>query len=335
MKRMMQMRRWAGALLAIMLLLSGCTGIDLRDVTTAAGNGGEPGAAAANRRTEQIFDPNKYKGLLTIRYFDLPGTVATGDSILIQTPDGKTMLIDAGLPEAGTKVLEYLTKLGIKKLDAALNTHPHSDHIGGFASVASLKGIDKFYAEDLELPASKAYTNAIAMLKSKQVPIEYLKRGDTFRLGEHVTFEVLNPPAGELKGEPDPSLPAINSSSLVVKMTYKNQAFLFSGDIYRDREERLAGLFGERLDADFAHVPHHGSTTSSSFAYIHAISPQVAVVSNNLFTNFDTLRLYDLQKVKVYITGVHGNILITSDGRKMNVITEKDWTAKPSFLKNQ
>ncbi|MDF2718509.1 MAG: metallo-beta-lactamase [Paenibacillus sp.] len=286
--------------------------------------------------TDHLFDRNRYNDVLRIRYLHLTGKEVMGDSILIQTPDGKSMLIDGGLPGAGGQVAAYAKKLGLERIDIALNTHPHTDHIGGFAAIANFLQVGQVYMENLPYAGSQSYEKAVAAIESKQIPIKFLERGDTFQLGEEVRFEVLNPPRGSLPGNVNPSdLPAVNSHSLVLKMHYKGQSFLFTGDIYKDRELELIQSMGAELHSLAMHVPHHGSTTSSGFAFIQAVKPQAAIISNNHFKNWDLLRLYDAQKTKVYITEKHGNILLTFDGERMNVLTEKEWQDPPDFLKNQ
>jgi beta-lactamase superfamily II metal-dependent hydrolase len=303
------------------------------------GNGTNAMAPAAKGKAsgvEDIFDGKRYNDVLRIRYLHLTGKEVMGDSILIQTPDGKSMLIDGGLPGAGGQVVAYAKKLGLERIDIALNTHPHTDHIGGFAAIANLLQIGEFYMGNLPYPGSQSYEKTVAAIKGKQIPIKYLERGDSFHLGKEVRIDVLNPPAGSLPGDVDPTdLPKVNSHSLVLQLHYKGQSFLFNGDIYKDREQELIRTMGERLSSSAMHVAHHGSTTSSSFAFIQAVKPQAAIISNNHFKNWDLLRLYDAQKTKVYITEKHGNIMLTFDGKQMKVITEKEWLDPPDFLKNQ
>jgi beta-lactamase superfamily II metal-dependent hydrolase len=331
----------AAVCLIFTLLLSACTPIDTKQspvTATADGKDEQP------MRTAEIFDKKKYKDLLTIRYFYLPGDVAEGDSILIQTPDGKNMLIDAGSPEVGPKIVEYLDKLGVDEIHIALNTHPHSDHIGGFAAVINAKKVDQFYMEQMPY-SSSAYTKTLAALRQKNVPIAFLEEGSTFDLGKDVHFEVLSPAKGALPkafeerkkekvGDSDAAI--VNYFSIVTLMTYKNNKFIFGADSYKDREGELVQKFGSKLDVDFAHVNHHGWNTSSDFDWIKTLSPQYAVASNNIFSTLDVLKRYDAQKVKIFVTRFNGNVLITSDGNKLNAIPEKQTTTlPPGFLKNQ
>ncbi|TMV52115.1 MBL fold metallo-hydrolase [Paenibacillus mesophilus] len=339
-------RRAAAGLILLLLVLAlftacsnGNQSAANSEAKPAQGSGTAAMAPAAKEKAsgaEQIFDGKRFNDVLRIRYLDLTGKEVMGDSILIQTPDGKSMLIDGGLPGAGGQVAAYAKKLGLERIDIALNTHPHTDHIGGFAAIANLLHIGEFYMENLPYPGSQSYEKTVAAIKGKQIPIKYLERGDTIQLGSEVRIDVLNPLAGSLPRDVDPAdLPEVNSHSLVLQLHYKGQSFLFNGDIYKHREQELIRTMGERLSSTAMHVPHHGSTTSSSFAFIQAVKPQAAIISNNHFKNWDLLRLYDAQKTKVYITEKHGNIMVTLDGKQMKVITEKEWLDRPEFLKNQ
>ncbi|WP_171650860.1 ComEC/Rec2 family competence protein [Paenibacillus foliorum] len=313
------------AALSLLLMLAACSEKPLQTKPAVGGPDPVPPKAAVVQ-TEQLFDKQAYKGQLTIRYFHLAGKDLTGDSFLITTPDGKTMLVDAGLPEVGQQVVDYLNKLGIDTLDIALNTHPHIDHIGGFATVAKEKQINTFYMVNLPYTKSSAYNNAIAPLDAKQVPKKTLEEGDVFQLGNDVRFEVLSPPKGEL---PDSvktfSAQEINDYSMVLRMTYGDRTFLFTADIYKHRETELtSSKWKEKLKSDMMDIPHHGSeTTSSSEAFLQAVSPQIVIMSQNNFQSPNLKERLEKKGVKVYSTGLHGNILLHSDGKTIEVDTEK------------
>ena len=285
--------------------------------------------AGEEARSAVIFDQKRHKGLLTVRYFHLQNVTPTGDCILIQTPDGKTMMIDAGVPETADQVIEYLNRLGVDTIDVALNTHPHHDHMGGFAKVIAAKDVQTFYTMFLSVPdySSNSYRAAATQLNLKKIPREVLEEGMTFRLGDQVTVEVFSPDKGssaaDVKSHEDA---VINFYSLVFKVVYKDTSFLFSGDIYVDRERMLIDKYGEKLRSDMMHAPHHGSSSSNSEAFIKTVKPKIAVISFHQINSdgFMTYLRYRKLGAQVYHTGVNGNILITSDGKQLNVFTEKD-----------
>lgn len=277
-------------------------------------------------RLDEIFNRNKYADKLTIRYFHMEGENKTGDSMLLLTPDGKSMLIDAGLPDVGNQVVDYLDKLDINTLDAILNTHPHIDHLGGYPTILASKDAKKVYMQNLPR-TTKSYQNSVDAINNKNIPITYLEEGSTFTLGEHVKAEVLSPPKGILDGKHvDYTTAEYNSLSLVVKFTYKDHAFIFPGDIYRDKEYELVDEKEAELDADFVHAPHHGGKSSSSGRFVNAVKPKVAVMSANKFQSFDVYKRYEQAGAEIVGVAMHGNILVISDGyEEMKVITEKDW----------
>lgn len=328
--RWLTLAQRAGAIGLLVVLLAACQGAGLQGKPTPSSEqSAEQTPAKEALRTERIFDKNAYDGQLTIRYFRLEGKDLMGDSFLITSPDGKTMLVDAGLPEVGGQVTNYLSKLGIDTLDAALNTHPHIDHIGGFATVAKEKTIRQFYMVNLPYPTSNPYKNAMAALDAKNVPKRTLEAGDTFQLGSEVRFEVLNPPKGELpEAVKTFSAQEINDYSMVLKMTYKERTFLFTADVYKHREIELTDSpWKEKLKSDMMDIPHHGSeSTSSSEAFLQAVSPQIVIMSQNNFQSPNLKERLEKKGAKVYSTGLHDNILVHSDGKTIEVDTEKDWT---------
>lgn len=319
---------WAMTIVALLFLVA-CSNVP--PVAPPAAASKESNAATtvqkepAALRTNEVFDISKDQGLLTIRYFFLDGSEASGDCILIHTPDGKTILIDAGFPEVGKQVIDYLNKLGVNTIDAAFNTHPHADHIGGYASVLQEKEVKAFYMENLPYPDSKPYQNVVKMLEEKKIPVSYPEDGTIFQYGDDLKIEVFNPEKGALpEAVKRFDYKSVNDQSMVLKLTYKKTSFLFTGDIYKDREFALIESKGKALNADFLHMPHHGNPTSSSNAFVEAVNPKIAVMSSNIFESPQIMKRYERNKVQAYATAFHGNILMTSDGEKINVITEKD-----------
>jgi competence protein ComEC len=271
-----------------------------------------------------VLDPDLYRDLLTVRYFDLPSDEKSGDAIFIRTPDGVTMMIDAGIPETGPYVDQYLDKLGIERLDYAVLTHPHYDHIGGFTTLLHTKEIGQIFTSVVPYNTN-TYETVESLIEEKQIPREYLEEGDEWMLGSDVRVQVLNPPKGTTPESLPETIatPVINNHSIVLKLTYKDTSFLFPADIYKAAEAELVEKYGELLDADFLHAPHHGDETSNSGKFIDAVSPEIAVFSTNIFQSLRVEERYRDRGIEVYIPQLHGNILITSDGSELNVITEK------------
>lgn len=306
----------------IVLLSAGCSPAAVD--APASGSAVEENGEAIG---EQVLASESDRGQLTVRYLDLEDSEPSGDSIVIRSPDGRTMLIDAGTPAVGPQVVDALDRLGIDKIDIAVNTHPHPDHIGGFASVFRSIPVGTFYAVNLKPASWSSYVNAMAAARAKGIAPVYAEAGTTFRLGDEVRVEVLNPRKGELPGavkqESDGELAEVNNASMVLLMTYRNTRFLFTGDIHREREMELVEEYGERIRADFMDAPHHGISTSSSGRFLEAVSPETAVISYHNFKNFGQLLAYRKRIPNNYVTGLHGSVLIVSDGEQLSVLTEK------------
>ena len=327
------------AALALMLAASGC-GESAQSPEASTGAVVPAQANAVDARTGNVFDPALAKGKLAVVYLDLKSSGQSGDCIVIRSPDGKTMMIDAGIPEVGPQVLQYLQQMEIRSLDIVVNTHPHPDHIGGLASVLRNVNVGKFYMINMPMQSWSAYASAMSAAKAKNIVPEYLEEGASFQLGKDVRIEALSPWKGELpdamknsaSSGSDAELGDVNNRSLVLLLTYKDTRFLFTADIHLDREVELVDKYGERLRADFMDAPHHGISTSSSQKFLNAVSPKVAVINRNIFDNYAQLLKYMRSGIDTYVTAQVGSIAITSDGKKLAVVTERE---KPQASSSQ
>ncbi|MEK3719371.1 ComEC/Rec2 family competence protein [Paenibacillus sp. FSL H8-0034] len=110
-------------------------------------------------------------------------------------------------------------------------------------------------------------------------------------------------------------------------MTYGDRTFLFTADIYKHREVELTdSSWKDKLKSDMMDIPHHGSeSTSSSEVFLNAVSPQIVIMSQNNFQSPNLKERLEKKGAEVYSTGLHGNILLKSDGKMIEVTTEKDW----------
>ncbi|HSN93231.1 MAG TPA: DNA internalization-related competence protein ComEC/Rec2 [Anaeromyxobacteraceae bacterium] len=194
-------------------------------------------------------------------------SVGQGDAALLRLPDGSAVLVDGGGSVDGSydpgarDVLPLLRDLGVGRLAAVFVSHPHPDHALGLGAVA------------FSLPADYLFTNGDPGHEAVRIALSPWPRpvpllpGDAWeRAG--VRFEVSG---GERAGL------GTNDASLVVRVRYGTTAFLFPGDVEARGEEAAVARGG--LRADVVKVPHHGSRTSSSEAFVAAAAPRFAVVS--------------------------------------------------------
>lgn len=266
----------------------------------------------------------KATGKLTITCFNIPEFFASGDKsgdmTLVQLPDGKTLLIDAGIREASPYLTEYLHDMGVKKLDYVMLTHPHSDHWGGFVGPKDESNgiLDNFKVGEILIGAFSE-SNAPAFYEKvaeKNIPIRIVGRGDTFELGG-VQCEIFNP--GDDDDLVSDATNVVNNSSIVMRMVYKNNTALFTGDLYSKQELKLAGLFGDRLKTQFLKIPHHGYDTSSTQQWVDAVQPEIAVAEGGIEMGVFQYRRYRKAGTDVYITYLDGTVTVIGDGETFTI----------------
>jgi competence protein ComEC len=282
---------------------------------------------ACTKENDEVFNISKDKGRLTARFFDISSGTDTksGDSMLIKSPDGYTMLIDAGAPECAGQISEYLKKLNVTKIDYLVASHPHIDHIGGFKKIINDFEIGAIYMSQLEYP-TETFKTTMKAIEDKELDIHYLKQGDTFKFGEQVDAKVYNPsvPIEYYDKYPEGSTQFVNDHSVVLKITYGEVSMLFMGDVYKQKEMELLEQYGDELQANLIKAGHHGSDTSSSKALIETVKPQIAIFTHDSMASLNTYNAYRKRNAIVYITGTDGNILVSTDGKTLKDLAERD-----------
>ncbi len=233
--------------------------------------------------------------------------VGQGDSTLIQS-GGQNMLIDCGEYEYVDKVIDYLNSHGVKKLDYIVATHPHSDHMGGMATI-----IREFPVGNFVMPKATNNTTSfekmLESLKEKGIKAHSPVVGETFHMGE-AQFDVLAPNSTEYEN--------LNNFSVVLKMTYGNHRFLFTGDAEKLSENEMLDD-GLDLKADFLKVGHHGSNTSSSAKFLDAVAPHIAIISLGLNNDYghpheEVVKRLEERNIQIMRTDRLGDIAIETDG---------------------
>jgi competence protein ComEC len=236
-----------------------------------------------------------------------------GDSILIRSSKGDTVLIDAGYPDSGT--LDYLEEHNIKHINTMIATHAHEDHIGGLPEVMRAIPVDKliYNGHDINSTYYANFQNTANELGLRKIIV---KSGNRIPFGE-LTFKVLSP----AKIRPD----YVNINSIVLQLKVGNITFLFTGDTEKLEEKRLIDS-GIPLHADILKVAHHAGNTSSDPAFLAKVNPTVAIysASNNFpgFPNQDTIDNLLLSGARVYGTNFNGTITVNTDGKTYSIHTE-------------
>ncbi|MVX64110.1 MBL fold metallo-hydrolase [Clostridium chromiireducens] len=250
-------------------------------------------------------DPNQ----MIVHFID----VDQGDSILIQV-NNKNMLIDAGPKSDKNELLNYLSKLNIEKLDYVIATHPHEDHIGNMSDIIDSYNVLKFYAPKVQ-STTKTFEKMIDSLKRKGLKINVIRKDtDSIDLGKNTNVRVFSPI--------DDSYENLNNYSSVIKIQYGSTSFLFTGDAEKDVEEKILDN-NENISSDVLKVGHHGSSTSTSKAFLNKINPSIGVISvgkDNTYNhpNNETIKSLKENKVTIYRTDKDGTVILSSDGTKIS-----------------
>ena len=263
------------------------------------------------------YSPGILSGkVLTVHFID----VGQADSILVQTPNGKTMLVDAGNPDAAGSVISYLSVHNVTSLDAIVVSHPHSDHIGGMKAVLGAFTVGTFLDSGYELDTPEC-TEMLAIVDRNHIPYRIVRAGDRIGIDPDIRIDVLSPPRGTV-----PNAEA-NENSVVLKIGYGGAGFLLMGDGENQTEEQLLSG-GTDLSSTFVKIGHHGSSYAGTVPFLAAVRPAGTIISvaagNGYgFPAAKTLNRLVAAGSKVFRTDLDGTIVVTTDGRTYTVICEK------------
>ena len=244
--------------------------------------------------------------------------VGQADSALILCDDA-AMLIDGGNRADSDLVYTYLKNHEISYLDYIVCTHAHEDHVGGLAGALNYATVGTAFCPVTEYD-STCFGNFVKYLELQEKEITVPAPGDTFELGS-ADCTILGPVHYDEDTDP-------NSTSIVIRIEYGNTSFLFTGDAEQDEEADILNL-GYDLQSTVLKVGHHGSETSSSSAFLEAVSPQYAVISvgtDNSYGHPHESAMNRLNQcgAEIYRTDYMGDIICRSDGTTVTFETEKN-----------
>ena len=253
---------------------------------------------------------------LTVHVLD----VGQGDSILVESPTGRRVLIDGG-PNGSLlqqRLAEHLPWWS-RRIDVVLLTHPSADHLIGLTE--SLRRYDVGFVVDPQLESRTIYGQQWAQTLREQTDLTVARaeRGTVLDLGGGAWLEILHPPSDR----PFDTATEHDDNSVVSKLIYRDVSFLFAADIYSPSEDSLLDS-GVDLQATVLKVAHQGSRYSSSEEFLEAVSPRIAIISAGEGNRFghphpETLdRLESLPSAPAILrTDLHGTVTLTTDGESL------------------
>ncbi len=275
-------------------------------------------------------EPEPLDDAVEIHHID----VGQADATLLVEPGGETMLIDSGdWRQDGEGVLAYLDEQNVERIDHLVATHGHADHIGGHEAVIDhyeneAEGVGTAYDSGVA-HTSQTYDRYLDAVERHDLDLRTVEDGDSFEFGE-TTVEVYNPPAGDSGSD-------LHDNSVALSIEMGGTSYLTTGDAERAAEERMVDAHGDDLDAEIYQAGHHGSSTSSTEPFLDAVDPEVAVISSALDSQYghphdEVLESFADHDIETYWTGVHGDIVIRTDGEETTVTTEHEETTDPAEL---
>lgn len=256
------------------------------------------------------FDVQSYP--FEVHYID----VGQADAALVVC-EGEAMMIDGGNVDDSSLIAAYLRRENIDKLKYVVCTHAHEDHVGGLSAALATVPAECVYAPDTGAD-TKAYKNFKRKVKEQGLTLRKPEIGESVMLGS-ADIDFLGP-VNESKDD-------LNNTSVMLKITYGNTSFLFTGDAEREEEEDVLSQ-GAYLKSTVLKVGHHGSSSSTSYPFLRAVMPLYAVISCEKGNSYghphkETISKLSDAGVDIYRTDESGTVIMLSDGEQVIPITEK------------
>jgi competence protein ComEC len=265
-----------------------------------------------------VFDLAKPQ-FLEVNFFD----VGQGDAIFIQTPKRNQILIDGG---QSSVILEKLGKempFWDKSIDLVILTHPERDHLIGLLEVLKKYKVENIFWTGIKRDTSE-YQEWQKLIKKERAKIYLVPSVQKVIIGKDISMNFLYP----IENLADKEYQNSNDASIVAKLNFSQNSFLFTGDISKFAEEELTirenSYQFASLNSDVLKVAHHGSKTSTSEEFLKKVSPKIAVISVGKGNPYghphqEVLEILNKFGIKVLRTDLDGDIKIISDGQKLKI----------------
>lgn len=264
--------------------------------------------------TYSLSNTHLNSNILKVAFLD----VGQGDSIYIEAPNGKQILIDAGPGPGVLSKLSEVMPFADRSLDLVLATHTDADHIGGFTVIFDKYKVEQIIENGAD-NTTKTFINLENKIKEKNIKKIKAHRGMKILLDkEHdIYFDILFP-------DRDVSNMDSNDGSIVGKLVYGNESFMFTGDATKYTESLIMQNENkETLHSNILKLGHHGSKHSSGEAWLKSVNPEVAIVSAGLKNRYghphkEVLDLLESLHIPYLGTYQKGTIIFKTDGIKLS-----------------
>lgn len=294
---------------SVLLALFICVAVGLVGCSNATG------AGSADNTPAKAAAETKDLSNLVAHFID----VGQGDSELIQLPNGKIMLIDAGNSAAGETVVEQLEKQNVQTIDYLVATHPHADHIGGMTAVLEAFDVREIWMPDATT-TTETYGKFLDAVEAEGAEVHQAKAGELIvQADAGYTVDVLAP-------GPDTDSSDLNDYSAIIKVTYGQTSFLFTGDA-----PAQTIVDAHPGNVNVLKAAHHGSKTGTTEDVINELRPDYIVMSYKEGNDYghpdqEVLDVITQGTAQAYSTAAHGTVTATSDGKTVTLEAEKDGT---------
>jgi competence protein ComEC len=261
-------------------------------------------------------------GKLHVSFLD----VDQGDAILIESPDGRQMLVDGGqYPSLLLSRIGEQLPFWDKHIDLVVATHPDSDHVAGLADLFASYEVGGVITNGLHEESGTGYFGLLSAADQTGTPVRGIRTGEVIELGEDVEIEILH--AGELPGSDED-----NDESIVMRLVYGDFSLLLTGDAGVPAEQMLISN-GADVQSAVLKAGHHGSNTASSSEFLQAVHPQIVIISG-ASERYNHPHEEVLQRIAetgaaVWRTDESGTIEIISDGRMIWSKLDGDSAGRP------
>ena len=248
-------------------------------------------------------------GQLQVHFLD----VGQADATLLVHED-VTVLIDQGGWQR-SDVVGYLRSFGVEGIDLLITTNPHADHIGQFDQVMQAFQVDEVWWSGY-IHTTRTFERAVAALEASDAAYEEPRAGDSATIGPLV-IDVVNP-------HDDANFNDIHDSNLAFRISFGEVTFLFTGDAESATEARMVARHRALLDVDILQLGHHGSSTSTTQAFLDAVNPSYAIYSAGAGNTYghphrEVIDRLNTAGIPIYGTDVHGTITVTTDGTTFEI----------------